>query len=131
MANNITIELCQEDRKRIDELIGFAALIATAMNSKGATGSAPAAAMAEPDKAPVEVALHPEPDQEPFGEVKITLEMIRSKVMSLMTGGDASKKADIRKLIMKYAPNVTALPEESWRDVWDGLEKISGGAANG
>ena len=34
MSNHITIELCKEDRQRIDELIAFAGLIAGEMKSK-------------------------------------------------------------------------------------------------
>lgn len=136
MSNRITIELCQEDRQRLDELIAFAGLFVSELKSKPV--EAPAETPQEAQDAPKPevvkndhpvdaVPPHAEPEAPaPVEEPKltVTLDMIRQKVTALLA--DAKKKAAVREIVKAYAPNVTGLSacEDKWPEIWDKLTAL-------
>ena len=144
MSNTITIEFCQEDRKRLDELIAFAGLIATEMKSRGVPVCKELEATAEksttpqdapktetPETVPTVEESNPQPESEPAAPTEepkptITHDMIRQKVTQLMASGDAQKKAATRDIIKSYASNVTSLPEDKWPEIWEKLTALEG-----
>ena len=134
--NTIIIELCAEDRARLDrviELLGglrrpdcsscvegvasYRAKAAEVMDSQVAAAPAPA---------PVE-APKAEPVVEAPAPVKpsVTLEQIQKKATQI-AAGSPEKKAALRALVNVYAAKVTDLPESAWEAVWDGLCKLEG-----
>lgn len=142
MSNTITIELCQEDRKRLDELIAFAGLIAGEMKSKPQTlehlvtpGTLPAPAeepqkeqdAPEEEEAPAPLSqdvIMPQPEPEP-AKPAITLDMIRQKVTALLAAGGTKKNA-ARDIVKTYAPNITGLNNcaDKWPEIWEQLTAV-------
>jgi hypothetical protein len=135
MSNTITIELCKEDRQRLDELICFTSWIASVLKSKsGAPAEEPQEAQEAPklevvkNDHPVDaVPPHDEPEAvAPVEEPKptVTLDQIRQKVTALLA--DATKKAAVRDIVKAYAPNVTGLSNcaDKWPEIWDKLTAL-------
>ena len=153
MSNNITIELCAEDRARLDNLT--AALIANgraveALYKQNApvtlTGvdevqKQLAAAMAKastPTEAPEEATEAPEasappvtqPEEEnPTEEAEaptVTLEQIQQKVVQLAAGFNGTKKAQVKEIINAYGAKVSDLKDkpEVWTEVWNKLTAL-------
>lgn len=143
MSNNITIELCKEDRQRIDELIAFAGLLVGELKSHGPVTmtqkvEAPAEESTVPQDAPKTETnetitpaeeVTPEPVAEtPVEEPKplVTHGMIRQKVTQLMASGDPQKKGATRSIVKAYADNVTSLPQDKWPEIWEKLTALGG-----
>lgn len=147
MSNIITIELHQDDRKRLDELIAFAGLLVGEMKAKAPLTfrqgmsepteepTAPQeATKSEPVKSdhPVDaVPPHSEPqDVAPAEEPKptVTLEQIRKKVTLLRASSDQKKKDGAKDIVLAYAPNITGLAncEDKWPEIWDKLTALEG-----
>ena len=143
--NLITIELCAEDRARIDKVIellgglrlpdcsacvaGVASYLekaATVLDSHPVSEPFPAATVVkeEPAKknadleAMLKKAISPEP-----AKPTVTLEQIQKKATQI-AAGSAEKKAKLRAIVNQYAKKVTDLPESSWPTVWDELCKL-------
>lgn len=148
--NNITIELCAEDRARIDNLT--AALekfhdvvtikltpeqtqsMAALAEQAGATlkpAEAPKAEgqsagrvpMADPEIVPTPT---PEPvtgapEEEP--DEPVTLQDVRDEIIKLTAAG---KKDACRDIVMKYAPKVSDIPEDKLAEVMKELKKLEG-----
>lgn len=131
MSNRITIELCAEDRKRIDELIAFAGLIASEMKSNPAPIAAPA------EEHPVDaVAPHGEPEPaatvsevenvEPAEKVyKVTKADIMAKVQALAAPNNP-KREQAKAIIKSYGAKVSDIPEELYAEVMDKLVELEG-----
>lgn len=119
--NHITIELCQEDRQRLDEIIGFLGWIVK-------PGTIPQDAAAEhPADAPI---THLEPPaaepaaEDPVPEVKVvSLAEFQKAVTQTVAKGAAQKKA-AKEIINQYATSVSAVPEDKRAEVMDALAKI-------
>ena len=137
MSNTITIELCKEDRLRLDELICFAGLIVSELKSTNApvimkqeaTAEEPQDAQDAPEEeeAPAPRCLDvimPQPEPEPETEPTVTLDQIRQKVTALLA--DATKKVAVRDIVKAYAPNVTGLSNcaDKWPEIWDKLTAL-------
>lgn len=140
--NNITIELCAEDRARLDSLIVLAARLANSKDTAPAEVKAEEAAMKptpaevkaeEPAEAsaPVEDTAPweaPEPTPEPVKQAKpsVTLEQIQQKVVQLCAAFGGKKKAQVREVIGAYGAKVSDLKDqpEKWDEVWDRLAAI-------
>lgn len=137
--NVITIELCAEDRARLDSIIellgglrrpdcsscveGVASYMAKAAEVIDSQVAAPAPAPVEAPK--VEPAVEaPAPVEEPV-KPSVTLEQIQKKATQI-AAGSPEKKAALRALVNVYAAKVTDLPESAWQAVWDGLCKLEG-----
>lgn len=146
MSNNIiTIELCAEDRQRIDNLTAalianggaveallkqlakadtvtgdeIATLAAAAMSPEIGSQNAKEPAQAETPKAKE----NPAPKKDAPTVKPITVADIRAKVIDLSGKG----KGDEAKAIVKsYAPSIPALPKESFGEVMAKLNALEG-----
>lgn len=124
--NRIVIELCPEDRKRIDELIAFAGLIASGMKSSPAAdhpADASVAHLEPPVAAPA--ASQPEPPAvEPAPEVKpISLGEFQ-KAIATRCAESTAMKEKVRALVHKYAPSVGEIPEGKRPEVLAALANL-------
>jgi hypothetical protein len=128
IMNVITIELCAEDRGRLDkiiELLGGLRLPDCSSCSKDLAGYLDHAtsvlearseeAAAPTVKAPV--VAEPEPVK---AAPAVTLEQIQKKATQI-AAASADKKAKLRALVNQYASKVTDLPADTWPAVWDAL----------
>jgi hypothetical protein len=126
--NTITIELCKEDRKRIDEVIAFLGLIAGELKSRPSTvEQTPAPVVAtDPDnnEYPVTLFSEPAPVAETEPEVKpVSLaEFQKAVTLAVSKGADAKKAA--KEIINKYAASVSAVPEDKRAEVMAELANI-------
>ena len=131
--NCITIELCAEDRARLDKIIeGLGALRRPDCSScvEGVASYMAKAAevmeahpVSEPFAAP---APAPVPEAAPVVEPEkpaVTLEQIQKKATQI-AAGSAEKKATLRSIVNQYAAKVTDLPKSCWPAVWDALCKL-------
>lgn len=129
--NTITIELCAEDRKRLDVISDTLELIRLALAEGKAlppveSQDAPAPEVKEEElpgqmsieePAPVEEA----PAEEPVKTVELS--DIQKKVVALSAAG---KKEAVRDIITKYATRVSAIPAEHTAEVWEKLTALEG-----
>ncbi len=146
MSNTITIELCAEDRARLDKIIeGLASTPRCDHRAKtvaetvaGITQSA-----TEPQEAPKEEPKTETPPAEGAPQVStqepedsahaeeveptVTLEQIQQKVVQLAAAG-ADKKAKVRDVISTYGTKVSDLKDqpEKWDEVWQKLTALEG-----
>jgi hypothetical protein len=129
--NTITIELCQEDRARLDKIIEALEQSRTiAVNSMAVTPNVesdePKSETEEPMEGQVtveeivetteQIPAEEAPVEEPIKVV--SLSDIQKKVVELSAAG---KKAEVRDIITKYANRVSAIPAEHTAEVWDQL----------
>lgn len=132
--NNITIELCAEDRARLDKLAELMERQLTAKSGEvlftpvanGALIDAPEmpqeSPKAEPEKTienEEKAAPAPKAEEKP----SITLDQIQQKVVQLAAGFGGSKKARVRAIISAYGTKVSDLKDqqEKWAEVWEQL----------
>ena len=123
--NTITIQLCEEDRKRIDELIAFAGLIASELKSRGPILMRSATA----PELPVEGAAHLEPvtveeTPAPAPEVKPIPFAEFQKAVTLAVSKGAEAKKTVKAIINKYAPSVSEVPDDKRAEVIAELSQI-------
>lgn len=123
--NSITIELCAEDRARLDAIL--AALTNAGQNVHTAE-SQPAREAEKPEaeetkpaeaEAPVE-ATEPATEAAPA----VTSEDLHRKVRQLLQKQD--KRAKVKAIVLSYAERVTAIPEDKLAEVWDKLTALEG-----
>ena len=132
MSNHITIEFCQEDRKRIDELIGMAGWIVGAL--KDLAAAQPAEAPEQVNEHPVdEVSPHADPDQlslfdeAPAAEpeqVNYTKADVQALVMQLAAPGTGKKDA-VKAIVNEYAKKISDIPEEKLNEVMAKLNQLA------
>lgn len=143
--NTIIIELCQEDRDRLDNIL---AALKERPNCAGcvdhviesfnhlATEKAPDAPQAaekdtaEPvtlpeEETPTEAPETAEaPIEEPAEErAPVKREDIQRKAVELSSAG---KKAEVRDIVKAYADKVSAIPEDKLAEVFDKLTALEG-----
>lgn len=129
MSNHITIELCAEDRKRIDELIAFAGMIASEMKSKpnhmelAPDGTITVTHEEHPVDAVVPHEL-PEPVAEPE-QPKYTKADILAKVQKLAQP-NSPKRAEAKAIVQSYAAKVSDIPEDKYNEVMAKLAELEG-----
>jgi hypothetical protein len=132
MSNRITIELCEEDRQRIESLIGMTGYIAAYL--KGLAEKTLTKAE-EPEKAepvnehPVdEVSPHvaPEPvaESKPVAEANYTKADVQALVLKLAAPG-AGKKDAVKAIVNEYAKKVSDIPEDKLNEVMAKLQKLA------
>lgn len=140
--NNITIELCAEDRARIDNLtMELAALRHTltsdqviAVQLEPQTAETPEQQLppVEEPKAEAPKAEAPKPEATPEKKAapepapaapEVTVSDLQAKVVELVNAG---KKAETREIILKYAPNVGSIPEDKRAEVLGLLNGLEG-----
>lgn len=132
----ITVELCKEDRQRVDELIGMAGWIAGALKDMAAApqpkltktitqaedGTVKLVNNDHPADAP---ATHLEPPAaEPAPEVKPVSFPEFQKVVTQVVAKGPKQKAAAKEIISKYAASVSGVPEDKRAEVMAELAKI-------
>lgn len=120
----VTLELCAEDRTRLDRILA-------ALENIGTPFSAPVEKAEKPvKKAPEEPKkAEPQPQPEPVKEEAkpaptVTKADIRTKVVTLV---GAKKKAEVEAIIKAYAPSVTELPDDKLDEVMQKLTELEKG----
>lgn len=135
MSNNITIELCAEDRARLDKIIaGLAGLTpscdACVKQVLDIVQPAPAVKpQNEPQAAeePAKTETLPKEETPAAAEEdkpSITLAQVQQKVIQLSAANKGAKKNAVREVVNAYAARVTDLPEDKWLEVWDKLTAL-------
>lgn len=125
MAKNnitVTVELCKEDRDRLDALL-------TAVQGIGTPYNVPAPET--PQKAPETPDTTTEDNTQPEHETPteataeaakpVTHADVQKRVVELSAAGH---KAQVREIIKKFAPKVSAIPEDDLADVWTLLDAL-------
>lgn len=120
--NTITIELCKEDRARLDKIIAALEQDRTAAITPAVAQDAPKPEgkeepVTESDEAVAAQELVEEPAK------AVSLSDIQKKVVELSAAG---KKAEVRDIITKYAGRVSAIPAEHTAEVWNQLIGLEG-----
>lgn len=121
MSNTITIELCKEDRQRLDDITGFLGWIVSELKSHPVVATAP---QETPEPSAPEI-LHPADILPPHGEPepvapveapepelpKYTKEDIQAKVQS-MAGPGNPKREQAKAIVQSYGKKVSDIPED-------------------
>lgn len=122
--NTITIELCQEDRNRLDTLLAVALELAGKHVNEVAPVAPYEAADAAPEVAAVTAPAEPETPVE-VAEAptapKYTMTDVQQLVVSLSAAG---KKDQVREIVKAYAERVTRIPEDKFGEVMDKLNAL-------
>ena len=136
MSNTITIELCQEDRQRLDELISFAGLIVSELNSRrplqlqsidehgirfGIVAEEHPVDAVAPHGEPEPVAESAEEPEEP----KFTHADVQAKTRQLVRP-DHPKRLEAKAIIKSYADKVSNIPEDKLTEVMKKLTALEG-----
>lgn len=116
--NTITIELCAEDRARLDNILA-------ALQSSGTPFSAPVKApeAVEPEKEGTPPAKEEEPAQAETAAKPVDVSLIQKKVLDLSASG---KRDQAREIIKSYADKISAIPKEKTAEVWEKLTALEG-----
>lgn len=142
--NTITIELCAEDRARLDRLTAALEARASAPTTEAPAKTQPKATPTEAPSKPTEQPEAPAPQvtptqtEEPKKEEpaapweettaapSVTLEQIQQKVMQLATMAGGTKKPKAREIINAYGSKVSDLKEhpDKWDEVWEKLTAL-------
>lgn len=122
--NAIPIELCQEDRARIDKVIE----LLTLSTGQRCQGCADAVQQAFTARQPIEFTKDTpeeetpaEPVQEADTAPQVTKADIQQKVIQLSAAG---KKAQVREIVTAVATKVSDIAEDKLADVWAALNAL-------
>nr|DAI44351.1 MAG TPA: hypothetical protein [Bacteriophage sp.] len=139
MSNTITIELCAEDRARLDHINGNLTELIMRVMGNQAPDMGEVLQKAAPELAEKLAAQHPVAD--PFKELpkaepvpfeqeapkqeapQYKLEDIQQKVVALSASG---KKAEVREIVKSYAEKVSAIPADKFGEVMAKLIGLEG-----
>ena len=113
--NTITIELCKEDRKRLDDILTAlaVAILKPEEVSKARAELAAETKEAQKEELAVESPVSP----------SVTRADIQQLVVELSAAG---KKGEVKDIITAYAPRVSGIPEDKFVEVWQKLSSIEG-----
>ena len=148
MSNIITIELCQEDRARLDRLAEalekrvvqetpltlegsdklqqkLAETLAKASEPVEAPKNAPGAAEASTPTttSPEEETPKEDKPAQPATEKTVNQKDVRAKYVELAASG---KKEDARAILLSYATAISAIPDDKCQEVYDKLIALEG-----
>jgi len=131
--NAIPIELCQEDRARIDKVIELLTLSTGQRCQSCADAVQEAFTATKPieftkdtpeEEKPAEPAQEPETaPQEPETAPQVSKADIQQKVIQLSAAG---KKAQVREIVTAVANKVSDIPEDKLAEVWAALNALEG-----
>ena len=124
--NTITIELCKEDRQRLDEIIASLGMIVAGQKSEPAPAPVAEHPIDSPTAhlEPVEETPAPIIEEPAAPEVKpVSLAEFQKAVTQAVAKGPKQKEA-AKGIINKYAASVSAVPEEKRAEVMAELAKI-------
>lgn len=147
---NVTLELCAEDRARLDRLIAAAenmnpftkatdAMKSLTHAAKKAVEPKPAQEAAETpqtkaaeepakEKPEAEKPAETEPVKpEEVSEPKITTAEVRALVQKLVAPGTGKRDAT-KAIVMQYASNVSDIPADKYAEVYEKLKALEVGA---
>lgn len=132
---NVTIELCAEDRARLDNLAKAIEAL-TPVKPSHDLALAPVKKEEPKQEAPkkeepkqespaqVEPAPTPEPEKPAAAPVpEVTTAELQSKVVKLVSAG---KKDEARSIVMEYAQSVSDIPAEKRAEVMERLSALEG-----
>ena len=136
MSNTIIIELCKEDRQRLDELIAFAGLIVGEMKSKPAEVrmEAPAHKITQAEDGTVKLVKNdhpvdadlpwetPEPAAEPE-QPKYTHDDVLALVQKMAVPG-SNKRLQAKAIITSYAAKVSDIPADKLGEAMAKLQEL-------
>lgn len=133
MSNRITIELCKEDRQRLDDITGLlASLYSELKSNQPETVQIPHLAMTQAEDGTVKLVDldHPvdsvAPHSEPVLEVpQYTHKHILAKVQKLAAPGSAKRLA-AKAIVTEYAEKVSGIPAEKCNEVMAKLIELEG-----
>ena len=123
---NLTVELCAEDRARLDKLLEALTTrpIEKATRAVAEMAAAVAEVAPEPEKTPEPAPETPAEVTEdlPMGEPveEITADDIQAFVRKL-AAPETGKREACKAIIKKYADNVSSIPEDKCREVMNQL----------
>ena len=156
MPNHIVIELCAEDRARLDKLqttldalakgnytivtdnirnVDEALLRGSIGNAghpgdMGPVGVAGAAAPAESDPEQMSIPEVIEPETPPASEAAPEPEEVKVSVVDVqrlvVSLSQAGKKTEVRDIVKAYADKVSTIPEDKLAEVWKKLSALGG-----
>lgn len=143
--NTITIELCAEDRARLDKIL---AALEKPRDCKGCVETVakatehiveqmtPPGARPEPenepqeapemkaDEHPADVSTAPwEPTEAPQEDAPVSVQELQKKVVDLCAKG---KKDQVREIVNAYAKKVSDIPEDKRNEVYTQLTALEG-----
>lgn len=129
--NHITIELCAEDRARLDAIIAGLTGLQCDMCADRIKAQLATAAPQEPKAEAPEVFTPDEPEtpaepaveEKPEPVVTVTHADVQRKVVELSAAG---KKEEARAIVMAYAVRVSAIPEDKLVEVMTKLQALEG-----
>lgn len=125
MAKNsitLTVELCQADRDRLDALLAAVQSIGTPYNAP-----VPETLQKAPETPDTTTEDNTQPEPETPTEATaeaaklVTHADVQKRVVELSAAGH---KAQVREIIKKFAPKVSAIPEDDLADVWTLLDAL-------
>lgn len=124
--NTITIELCAEDRARIDRLTKALekqapvyVLSETLSIPETAEPEQPENVPAPEEEAPAPAAEEPAAPETP----SVTKSDVQRKVVELSAAG---RKAEVREIVTAYATKVSDIPDDKVAEVWQRLVALEG-----
>lgn len=128
MSNTITIELCAEDRARLDRILDALTPVAlpVALNACTALPEAPLPEILQPGQ-PVPEAPAPVPAAESTKEETsaVTLDDIRALVQKLIAPG-SNKREQAKAVVRQYAQKVSDIPGDKCAECYAALTKLEG-----
>ena len=130
MSNFITIELCTEDRARVDKLIAALEQRTCDKCVKDAIEYASKVQQKAPEQE-AEASPHTTniPNEETGTQAPpapaVTHDELMAKVIEL-SAKDIKLKAQVRDIILSYAPRVKAVPEEKVGECYERLAALEG-----
>ena len=134
ITDPIQVQLCEEDRHRLDAIIVHLTLIGNYLKDSGTPFQVPAGFEAQETKEELpgqmsfdEIPAPAEPEKAPWAEAEPAPEVkqsdIQKKVVSLSAAG---KKDQVRTIITSYAVRVSDIPEDKYSEVWTKLTALEG-----
>lgn len=122
---NLTIELCAEDRARLDAILTALQAVGTPFSPPEPTQ--PVETAPETNDAPAPVTSGHEPEQ-PAQDTQNSAEtqhathgMVQDLVITLASQG---YKAEAREIVQRYAPRVSAIPDADLDAVYVALDAV-------
>ena len=115
--NTITIELCAEDRARLDKIIKALEEKNFELCTECTATETQAADVQTKEEEPVE-------QEERKTEPALNVDLIQQKVISLAAMENCKHKSRVGSIVKAYAAKVSDIPEDKWTEVWEKLTEL-------
>lgn len=123
MSNHITIELCAEDRARLDRLAEVLGQLLSEKNHINAMFGVPNAMTALPEAEPVKEEPKPAEPEKPT----VSLADVQALVQKLATPTSGKRDA-VKSIVNAYAKRVSDIPTDKLAEVMTKLTELEGRA---